>query len=331
VRVLVSLMLLVVALPRAARAEERHVVVVTAAPPLDAERLADVLRTYLEGYEVEVRARAAAPTADDLRQQITATRAAAEEVRAFAAIRVASTGETVEVQLVDELAKKSLVATIPRSRRDEDLYRTLALKVQLLLRSALYESAPALTATAPALARLVATPPAPLRAPRLSLEVAYALVTFPLGHAVQNGVVVGGRLDYRRLEFGLGIAALEPLTATQADVTAVIHTVPIFLAAGWHFRGRRVDGSLDALGELLVVVVDPRSAAGPVRSIRSVEPALGAEATIRVLLGSIVRLYVRPSLLGILAGDRYVANGAPLVDLSRLQVGVEAGLTVALW
>jgi len=36
----------------------------------------------------------------------------------------------------------------------------------------------------------VAPPPAPARAPRLSLEVAYALVTFPLGRAVQNGVAM---------------------------------------------------------------------------------------------------------------------------------------------
>src|SRR5439155_25430181 len=87
--------------PPASAEEERHVVVVTAAAPLDAERLADVLRTYLEGYEVEVRAHAAAPAAGDLRQEIAATHAAAVAVRAFAAIRVAqqvqSTGETVEI------------------------------------------------------------------------------------------------------------------------------------------------------------------------------------------------------------------------------------------
>ena len=80
--------------PLPVSAEERHVVVVTAAAPLDAERLADVLRSYLEGYEVEVRARVAAPAAGDLRQEIAATHAAAAEVRAFAAIRVASAGDT---------------------------------------------------------------------------------------------------------------------------------------------------------------------------------------------------------------------------------------------
>jgi hypothetical protein len=329
-------LLLVSLAPQFAYADDPHRLVVTAAPPLDADRLADVLRTYLDGYDVEVRARQAPPSAGDLRQDLAATRSAADEARAFAAVRIATDGQTVEIQLVDALAKKSLVATLSRPRRDEDLYRTLALKVQLLLRSALYESAPTLATTAPTLARLVEPVPSPppppiLRAPRLLLEVAYALVTFPLGGVVQNGVTVDGRFVRKRLEVALGVSALTSLTASRANVTAVIHTVPIVLSAGLHLRGRRLEGSLDGAAELLVVNVDASSSDQSVRSERTVEPALGLQAAGRVRLGSIVRVYLRASALGILTGDRYTANGVALVDLARLQVGAEAGLALAVW
>jgi hypothetical protein len=324
-------MSLIALFPGVAFTQERHILVVTAAAPLDAQQLADVLRTYLDGYDVEVRSAPAAPSAGDLRQELAATRAAADEVRAFAAIRISAQGETVEVQLADELAKKSLVTTLPRPERDEDLYRTLALKVQLLLRSALYESAPTLTTTAPALARLVAPPPSAPRAPRLALEVAYVLVSFPLGSLVQNGVVVGGRFIHQRLELGLDVAALTPLTATRADVTALVHTIPIRLSAGVHLGKGRFDGSLDGVAELLVVTVDASSPDQRVRSQRSVEPAFGMQAAARLHLGSVVRLYLRASALAIVTGDRYTADGAPLVDLARLQVGGEAGLFVSVW
>ncbi|HEY2744259.1 MAG TPA: hypothetical protein VGL86_06540 [Polyangia bacterium] len=331
-------MLLLLAVP-AAHAQPGHLVVVSTVAPLDGQRLADVLRSYLDGYDVEVRAGAAPASSGDLRRDLAATGAAADDVRAFAAIRVTADGANIEIQLADALAHKFLVATMARPQRDEDLYRTLALKVQLLLASALYESAPALATSAPPLARLAMAPaaqlvapaPPPHRAPRLRLEVAYSLFTFPLSGAVQSGVVVAARYERRLLAVGLSIDALAPLTAQKAEVSAVVHTVPIVASAGVVFRGRHVDAGVDGAAELVVVLVDPTDSAGQVRAERTVEPALGLRAAAAVHLGAIVRLYLRASLFGVLTGERYLVDGAPLVDLSRLQAGGEAGLTVALW
>ncbi len=331
-------LLLALAATHSAWGEAPHVIVVTTVAPLDGERLVDVLRTYLDTYDVEVRARAATESTGDLRRDLEAASAAAGDVRAFAAIRVAADGASIEIQLADTLAHKFVVATMARPPRDEDLYRALALKVQLLIATALYESAPTLATTAPPLARLAVAPAASLvtsppreRAARLRLEVAYSLFTFPLSGLIQNGVAVAGRYERRHLAIGLGIDALSPITARQGDATAVVHTVPIVATAGIVLRGRSVDASLDGAAELIVVVVDATDTAAQVRSDRTAEPALGIRAAAAVHLGAAVRLYARASVLGVLAGERYLVDGTPLVDLSRLQVGGEAGLAVALW
>src|SRR5688572_28170928 len=178
-----------------AAAFERPTLVVTAAPPLDVERLADLVRTYLEGYEVDVRT-APAVQAGEMREQLAATEAAAAGARAVAAVRVAgAAGTTVEIQLVDRVTHKALVTQVQRLGRDEDFYRTLALKVQALLRSALSEDPPAVKQVAPALAPLVVVAPPPPAPPphRISLEVAYVLSSFPIGGLVQHGVSLLGR------------------------------------------------------------------------------------------------------------------------------------------
>src|SRR3954469_8210558 len=126
---------------RPARAEdaapdvERPVLVVTATPPLDVERLADAVRAYLDELQVEVRA-APAPPAGELRGELAATARVGAAVRAWAVVRVADGAPgSVELEIVDRLTDKALLATVPRPRRDEDLYRAVALKVQALLRA----------------------------------------------------------------------------------------------------------------------------------------------------------------------------------------------------
>src|SRR5687768_1409333 len=88
---------------------ERSVLVVTAAPPLDASRLADTLSTYLDSYAVDVRAVAlpAAALATGLRGELLATSDAAAAANAIAGVRIADPlGKEIEIQLVDRLTKK---------------------------------------------------------------------------------------------------------------------------------------------------------------------------------------------------------------------------------
>ncbi len=312
---------------------ERHALLVTASPSLDVERLADLLRTYLDGYSVDVRT-AAASEALELREQLAATEAAGEGVRAIASVRVAAAdASTLEIQLVDRLTKKALVTRVPRLGRDEDLYRALALKVQALLRATLSEEGSRIAQSAPALAPLVlaAAPPKPVPH-RISLEVSYVLSSFPMGGLVQHGVSVLGRFEpVRLLELAIGIDALAPTRATHQDVTALLSTIPIVLSAGVHLRRPRLEGAIGGVVRLNVLVLDSESAATEVRSQRSVVPGLGVQVAGRVRIASVVWLHLRASVLGVPWGERYLVRGEPLLDASGLQVTGEAGLGVAVW
>ena len=114
--------------------------VVTTAPPLDAQRLADALRAYLDEFGIRIGTRAPSE-ADDLRRRLEEGRALGEAVRAFAVVRVErGSPETVEIELIDLATQKALIATVPRPARDEDLYRALALKIQSILRATLSEA-----------------------------------------------------------------------------------------------------------------------------------------------------------------------------------------------
>jgi hypothetical protein len=135
VRIRYCLMIFAVLMPPlAARGAEdvatgRPSVVVTAAAPRDDERLADALRAYLDELDVEVRTAPAAPTGD-LRAELAATAQIGAAGRAWAVVRIAA-GEpgNAEIELVDRVTDKSLVTSVPRPRRDEDLYRGVALEV----------------------------------------------------------------------------------------------------------------------------------------------------------------------------------------------------------
>src|SRR5262249_43291488 len=164
---------------RAQAAEPRHRIVVSAVKPIDADRLADSMRAYLDEFSVDVVTAPAAVEAE-LRAQLDATSATGADVRAIASIRVGDVRPgTIAIVLVDRLSGKSLGAARARPPRDEDLYRAVALKVQALLRSAFYERQAQLQSEAPALGRLVAAQVAPPLPRRLFLDAGYAVVAFP--------------------------------------------------------------------------------------------------------------------------------------------------------
>ena len=166
------------------RARPLDRIVVTTAPPLDSERLADALRVYLANSASP--SRSPRPTrSDDLRQRIADARRLGESVRAVAVIRAEpGTPDEVGIELTDLATDKTLIATMPKAARDEDLYRTLALKIQAILRATLSEARGTLDPRS-AVGRLVsesppriASPPAapspsPPPSPRLSLQAGY--------------------------------------------------------------------------------------------------------------------------------------------------------------
>src|SRR5438477_4899442 len=183
-------------------------VVVTAAAPLDSQRLADALRTYLDEFGIHVQV-APATAGGDLRSQLDDARHLGESVRAVAVIRAErETRGGVEVELYDLATDKALVAAVRRPVRDEDLYRALALKIQAILRATLSEARGELgtgspvgrllaandNGTAPETPRRRASatvsapgsiaPEPPERQPRpathLALATGYAIVSFPV-------------------------------------------------------------------------------------------------------------------------------------------------------
>src|SRR5215467_10032733 len=97
-------------------------IVVTTAPPLDSQRLADALRVYLGEFGISVEV-APPDETDDLRQRIADARQLGESVRAVAVIRVEpDTPNEVGIELTDLATDKTLIATMPKAARDEDLY-----------------------------------------------------------------------------------------------------------------------------------------------------------------------------------------------------------------
>jgi len=77
-------------------------IVVTAAPSIDAQRLADALRVYLDEFGIRVETRGAGGEADDLRKRIDDARQLGEALRAVAVVRAEHGARgTIEIELID--------------------------------------------------------------------------------------------------------------------------------------------------------------------------------------------------------------------------------------
>lgn len=312
---------------------ERPIVVLTASEPLDAERLADALRTYLDEFAVDVRTAPAVPRGE-LRAELEATAGLGAPVRAWAVVRIADGAPgSAEIEVVDRVTGKSLVTDVPRPPRDEDLYRAVALKVQSLLRASLAEPSPAV-ASSPVLARLSAvSAPAPAEVHVSGLEAALAIVGFPGQRLVQEGLAVAlaRRLWQQRLELALAVEALSGLEARSGAVSAIITRVPLSIAARLARRRVRWEAAAGLVGEAALTTIRPTSSTLAVRSGWSVAPALGGDATARLRLGARAWLGARLSALGVIVGQRFTAEGQPLATLSGLEVAGTLGVGVDLW
>ena len=339
-------------------------VVVTAAAPLDSQRLADALRTYLDEFGIRVEV-APATAGGDLRTQLDDARHLGESVRAVAVVRAErETRGEVEVELYDLATDKALVAAVRRPVRDEDLYRALALKIQAILRATFSEARGELQPGSP-VGRLLAandngTAPAPpdnrpetvpaaatVSAPdsiarelperqappatHLALATGYAIVSFPVGGLVLQGVEVNGVVLPRPwLELTLGSAALGSLHAAGGGVVAVMSVIPVSAAALLRLTRRRTELLFGPSAELAFATVSPNSGTLPVHTTHDVIIGLGGEAEGRLRAWETTWVFARVTALGVLLGERYDVSGVPILDTSRFELSAVAGIGVAL-
>jgi hypothetical protein len=309
-------------------------VVVTAAPPVDAQRLADALRAYLSDFGVRVEAAAEPAESGDLRRQLLEARRAGEAVRAVAVIRAeAGAVGGIEIELVDLATEKALVTSVPRPPRDEDLYRTLALKIRALLRSTFSES-PERVASRDAVARLVAPgsstppPPPPSGSPdaRRALEIGYT-ARRPLSGPILQGLSLAGVLPLRSsFELTIGASGLSAPSIQSGDVSASPSIVSIEAGARWRRGGRQFDVGAGPSAEVGFANVSTSSTTVAVRSSHDVILALGADIEGRARWGTTFFAFVRPVARGVLLGDRYAIAGQPVLDTARLELAVTAGI-----
>jgi hypothetical protein len=330
-------------------------VLVTASAPLDSQRLADALRSYLDEYGIRV-AVAAAESSADLRKQLAEERRLGEAVRAVAVVRAERfTPGTIEIEIMDLATEKALVATVPRPVRDEDLYRALALKIQAILRSTFSEGR-AQMEPGSGVGRFLSegrrgaggprTPSSSLpqvgstedsgglaeheRVPtRLAIETGYLALAFPIGGPAFQGLAatVIARVG-RRLDLTFGSAVLSSIRAEGGGVDAVATIVPLSVSARVHFARERAELLFGPTAQAALVSVSPSSATVRVRPTRSLISAFGVEAEGRLVFWDATWLFARGQALGVLSGQRYDVAGSPILDTSRFEIMATIGVGV---
>jgi hypothetical protein len=312
-------------------------VVVTAAPSIDAQRLADALRVYLGEFGISVDAGTAAE-AGDLRKRLDDARQLGEAVRAIAVVRAEHGARgTVEIELIDLATDKALVVSVPRPARDEDLYRALALKIQAVLRATLSEARANLDPGS-SLGRLVAQdsgpPPAAVAtAPApVTLDAGYGFVSFPIDGPSLGGLAV--RASWRALptlELGAGTAALGSAAASNGTVEARATVVPLRLTARRPFAAGPVQIFVGPCMDATYIEITATSTTTPVRSpVHNLMLGVGAEAEGRLVVFGTAWIFTRLAALGVLNGQRYDVAGTPVFDTSRLQLSGTVGAGVGL-
>jgi len=306
-------------------------IVVTTAPPLDAQRLADALRVYLGEFGIAVDV-APPDAAGDLEDRIAGARRLGESVRAVAVIHAQrGTPDEIEIELSDLATDKTLIAGMPRSARDEDLYRTLALKVQAMLRATLSEARDSFNPGS-AVGRLVSEAPPPPAAPAapapgpLQLQAGYGAFSFAPGTLLQGLAVTGTYSAGRRVDVALSTALLSSTRVSSAGVDAVASLVPVLVSVRFRWRRDRLALSAGPGAELGVTSVTAISQT--VRSSRDILVALGAEGELSLRIKGPAWTYLRAGAFGVIDGPRYDIEGVPVLDTSRLQVSMSAGLGV---
>lgn len=311
-------------------------IVVTATGPVDAQRLSDALAVYLGDFGIDVQS-TPADDAGDLRARMAAARRLGESVRAVAVIHAGSDSpDAVEIELDDLTTHKTLIASIPRPARDQDLYRTLALKIQALLRATLSEARDSLDPRSAA-GRLASEPTlvatAPGRDPaaaRLSVEAGYqALSLAAAGVTLQGLSATASWKVGRRFDVAVGTAALGSRAVSGGGVEAVAQIVPLLAAVRVRWSRSRVAFLAGPAAELSLASINALGGPVPVRSSRDVIVALGGQAELRLAVAGPFDVYLRGEALGVVDAPSYDVSGVSILDTSRLHLLAGGGLGMA--
>jgi hypothetical protein len=336
-----ALIALLAAQPGPPARRARPVLVATAVPPLSAERLADALRTYLDAEKLEVRT-APVAASGDLRAELADTARMAAELRASLALRVAEREHgTIEIELMSLAPQRALLASMPRPVRDEDFYRALALKVQVMVRSlaADEEGTPATevthNVTTPAPLSELATaarPAVPARARRRGLQMGYTAVAFPAGRLAQQGIALRGIVELGSgWRLWLGTRALTPLHEELDGITVRATTVPLLagLEHWWVLSKVALGGGALLQDELRRVRASAKDV--PFYESSTMVPGAGISLGFHVVVAPMLRLGVHAAVAGLLASDRYLVGNEAILDASRIEAQIDALAEIAVW
>jgi len=321
-----SLLALAAFLATAARdptATGKNILVATAVEPLRVEKLADALRTYLDQNRVEVRTSPAA-SSGDLRADVSATVQAGAGENAATVLRIAPTdSDTIEITLSDLPSERTLMASIPRSVRDEDLYRTLALKVQGMLRTLLEVPTPAA-----AVSTFSRTDPA--QAAKADIQAGLTVLAFPRGDVTQEGALLRGRWALTEAwRLGLGLRLLPVILRESGPTNVRMRIVPLVASIERRWRSSRFE-----IAGGLVVLAEARHVEATEGKARTGDwglvPGAGFSVAFAVRLSQSIRLALQAAAIGLPWSDRYQVDGNTVLDASQLEIPVDLTLDIAM-
>ena len=293
------------------------VLVATAEPPLDAKLLDDALRTYLGPSRIEVRTTSAA--SEDLRSGL----AASQRTNAVLRVSLLASG-SVEILLMVLAPRRTILTTMPRTTRDADLYRTLALKVQELLRTTLDqpESETDRISSRPGKERLPSA---------VDGQLGYTAVVFPAGDLIQQGVLLRGLgLIGSHVRLGLGLRVLAPSNRQSGDTAFHLQTLPLVISAEYLWRAWPFEISPGLLLQGELWRAHTTAAAGSNTDWSTVAGA-GASVAVRFYLTAAIRLSLQAGVVGLLLSNRYQIDGTTALDAARLEVPIDLALELGLW
>jgi len=119
-----------------------------------------------------------------------------------------------------------------------------------------------------------------------------------------------------------------PDSAGESAVNRLLETMrsPVLVSVRFRWRRDRLALSAGPGAELGVTSVTAISQT--VRSSRDILVALGAEGELSLRIKGPAWTYLRAGAFGVIDGPRYDIEGVPVLDTSRLQVSMSAGLGV---
>jgi hypothetical protein len=283
---------------------------VSAEPPLSVERLADAIRSYVEGVELEIAPGQAG------RDGV----AAAPGLVEVSLRRLDAAHDEVELVLLD--GEETILSRLPRTMRTEDLYRAAALKVHALLerRPSPVDSVgvreTAVTRYSPG---------------RLILDAGFAVLV-PSAGPVREGLRLAAGLRLApRWHLLLG-AYIEPGQSTRVngiDVSA--WELPILLEAGFDWRQGAWSGWVDLVGHSTLRRVSARSPDIVSNSGFSLSPRAGGSTGLGFAIGQGLRLQAQVSLLATLADTRYLVDGQLVWPSAKAWAVIGLGLAYGGW